>query len=66
VKKKLKIDRAIYLVDEISKTYTFLKRNLNWKNLDPRENERNKKHIDGYTRIFRNGSTKVFRWVKKK
>ncbi len=35
MKKKLKIDKAIYLVDDATKTYVFLKRNLDWKNLDP-------------------------------
>ncbi len=55
MKKELKIGRAIYLVDDESKTYRFLRRNPDWKNLDPKENEANKLHIDGYTRIFRNG-----------
>jgi len=40
--KILKIDRALYEVDDKTKTYRFLGRNLNWKNLSEDENERNK------------------------
>ena len=58
--RQVKIDRAIYLADARTRTYRFLKRNPAWKSLDPQENERNKKSIDGYTRIFRDGSTRVF------
>lgn len=43
MKKQLKIDQAVYLVDDKTKTYQFLKRNLNWRKLDPRQNEKNKK-----------------------
>ncbi len=60
MKKELKIDRAIYLVDDESRTYRFLRRNSDWENLDPKENEANKQHIDGYTRIFRNGKKKKY------
>jgi len=59
MKKKLKIDRAIYLIDDKRKTYSFYKRNLKWRNFNPKENERNKRHISGYKRIFRNGKTKT-------
>ncbi len=58
----LKIDRALYKVDEASKTYRFLKRNPDWKKLNPKENRMNKKRIDGYKRIFRDGSVKIFRY----
>ena len=58
MRKELKIDKAIYLVDDITKSYQFLKRNLNWEKLDPKKNESNKKHIDGYTRVFRDGQEK--------
>jgi len=47
---QLKIDRMIYGVDDKSKTYQILRRNPNWKKLSQAENEKNKKHIDGYTR----------------
>ena len=63
--KILKIDRALYEVDDKTKTYRFLGRNLNWKNLSEDENERNKKHIDGYTRTFRDGTMKVFKYKKE-
>ena len=65
MKRELRIDRAIYLADDDSRTYTFFKRNLDWKNLDPVENEKNKQSINGYTRIFRDGTTKVFRFWKE-
>ena len=60
--RELKIDRAIYLVDDESRTYRFLKRNPDWEQLDPAENEVNKRQIDGYTRIFRDGGRKTFRY----
>ena len=63
--KILKIDRALYEVDDKTKTYRFLGRNLDWKNLSEDENERNKKHIDGYTRTFRDGTMKVFKYKKE-
>lgn len=57
---ELKIDRAVYLVDEETKTYCYLRRNPQWKDLDPADNERNKRHLDGYTRIFPDGRRKLF------
>jgi len=60
--KQLKIDRAVYLVDDRSRTYRFLRRNPEWQDLDPAESEANKRHIDGYTRIFRDGRSKTFRY----
>jgi len=60
MKRMLSIDRAIYLADDDTRTYTFLKRNSDWNKLDPVENERNKKSINGYTRIFRDGRKRVF------
>lgn len=58
----LKIDKAIYRVDDASKTYRFHKRNPDWQNLDPLESLRNEKQLEGYTRIFTNGRTRVFRF----
>ena len=58
----LKIDRAIYQVDDETRTYRFLRRNLDWEKLNPDENDRNKRHIDGYTRIFKDGRRKTFRF----
>jgi len=62
VKRRAEVDRAIYLVDDDTKTYTFLERNSDWNKLDPTDNENNEKSIDGYMRIFRDGSKKVFRF----
>jgi hypothetical protein len=58
--KVLKIDRALYEIDDETKTYRYLARNLDWKDLSEDENERNKKNIEGYTRTFRDGTKKVF------
>ena len=60
--KILKIDRALYEIDDKTKTYRYYGRNSEWKNINKEENQRNKKHIDGYTRIFPDGRTKVFRY----
>jgi hypothetical protein len=56
----LKIDRALYEVDDSSKTYRYCGRNIHWRLLDPKESSRNKKHINGYTRIFSNGKQQIF------
>jgi len=60
--KILKIDRALYDVDDEKKTYRYLGRNPDWERLSKEENERNKRHIDGYKRVFRNGKTKIFKY----
>ena len=60
--RELRIDRAVYLVDDKKGTYRFLRRNPNWEKLDPAENEENKRQIDGYSRIFRDGRRKTFRY----
>jgi hypothetical protein len=60
--RELKIDRAVYLVDDETRTYHFLRRNLAWEKLDPAENEKDKRQIDGYMRIFRDGRRKTFRY----
>lgn len=39
----MRIDRAVYLVDEPTKTYRYLRRNERWRELDSAENERNKR-----------------------
>lgn len=61
-RRKVRIDTAVYLVDDNAKTYSFLGRNPSWKDLPRSENKENKKSIDGYSRIFRNGKSKVFRY----
>jgi 4-phospho-D-threonate 3-dehydrogenase / 4-phospho-D-erythronate 3-dehydrogenase len=59
--RELKIDRAVYLVDDKTKTYRFLRRNPDWKELPSEVNETNKKTIDGYTRVLRSGQTKTYK-----
>jgi hypothetical protein len=57
----LRIDRAVYEVDDTTKTYRYYGRNPDWQKLSTEENTKNKKHIDGYTRIFFNGRKKIFK-----
>jgi hypothetical protein len=57
---ELPIDRAIYAVDRASRSYRYARRNPDWAQLDPADNERNKRSIVGYTRIFPDGRTRVF------
>jgi hypothetical protein len=64
--KILKIDRAFYKIDDESKTYWYYGRNPNWKRLNKEENQRNKKYIDGYTRIFPDKRKKVFRFKEQR
>lgn len=59
----LKIDRALYEVDDDRKTYRYSGRNPDWQKLTLEENERNKKRINGYTRRFRDGTTKTFKYA---
>jgi len=58
----LKIDRALYEVDDKTKTYRYYGRNPECENLSKEESQKNKKHIDGYTRIFPDSRKKVFRY----
>lgn len=58
----LKIDRAFYLVDDENQTYHFLKYNPDWESLSSEENKRNKRQIDGYTRVCRDGRTRTYRY----
>lgn len=64
--RELKIDRAIYLADDRSRTYRFLKRNPEWKKLGREENEQNKKSLHGYVRLLRNRKTKTYIFKSKK
>jgi len=41
--REIKIDKAIYLVDDKLKIYFFKCRNFDWKKLNKEENESNKK-----------------------
>ena len=60
MKKILKIDRALYEVDDKSKIYRYYGRNSEWRKLSKEENQRNKKHISRYTRIFPDSRKKLF------
>ncbi len=62
----VKIDRAMYEVNDDTKVYRYCCRNPEWKRLGKQENERNKKSLDGYTRIFPGGKRKVYRYRQKK
>lgn len=66
IARELKIDRAIYLVEDEARIYRFLRRNPDWENLDPAENDRNKRQIDGYTRVFRDRRRKTFRFQSRR
>lgn len=59
--RELKIGRAVYLVDDKTKTYRYLRRNPGWRSFSPEKNEANKKAIDGYTRVLRGGLTKIYK-----
>jgi len=54
----LKIDQTLYEVDLAIKTYHYYGRPPDWKNLSKEENTKNKKHINGYPRIFSDGRKK--------
>ena len=60
--REVRIDRAIYLVDDAARKYKFLKSNPDWKGMDPEESLRNQLELEGYTRIFRSGREKVFHY----
>jgi len=62
MKREMNIDRAVYLVDDDDKSYVFLRRNHDWTEVDSKVNRENKKSLDGYTRTFRDGRKKVFRF----
>jgi hypothetical protein len=56
----LKIGKALYEVDRRTKTYWFYGRNPG--KVSNEEEEQNKRKIDGFTRIFRNGRRKKIRY----
>lgn len=64
--KLLKIDKSIYLVDDEDQSYRFYKRNPNWQKLTKKQNLKNKKSLNGYTRMFRNDTTKKFIFKENK
>jgi len=56
----LKIGKALYEVDHRTKTYWFYGRNP--EKVSNEEEEQNKRKIDNFTRIFRDGRRKKFRY----
>ncbi len=56
------VDRAVYVVDDARKTYWFERRNPRWQDLSPEESARNQRTLEGYTRVFRSGKTRVFHY----
>jgi hypothetical protein len=60
--REIAVDQAIYLANDETKTYRFLRRNPVWEKVDPEIREQNKQSLDGYTRIFPDGRKKVFRY----
>ncbi len=60
--KTLNIGKSVYLVDDEDKSYRILRRNPNWKKLTLKQNEKNKKSLDGYTRIFTNDKTGIYHY----
>jgi hypothetical protein len=58
--REVKIDRAIYEVNDQAKSYRYLRRNPDWKKLDATLNKKNRESICGYVRIFRDGTRKRF------
>ena len=60
--RELATDRPIYLVDDETRTYRFVRRNPDWGKPNPADLEENKRQIDGHTRLFRDGHSKVFRY----
>ncbi len=59
--RELKIDRAVYAVDDRTKTYRYLRRNPEWEQLTLKRNEMNKKTLEGFTRIFHDGRTRTYK-----
>lgn len=57
----VQIGRAVYMADDRRRCYWFLRPNPDWRDVPPQENEENRRSIDGYRRVFRDGRTTVFR-----
>lgn len=59
MKREIQIGRSIYLADDASRTYVFLRKIPFWKSAETNEEE-NMRSIVGYARIFSDGNKKVF------
>jgi hypothetical protein len=58
----LRIGKAFYKVDYRTKTYRYYGRNPERASIE--EEDRNKRKIDGFVRIFRDKRTQKFRYTK--
>jgi|WetSurMetagenome_2_1015567.scaffolds.fasta_scaffold330000_2 hypothetical protein len=57
----IRIDKAIFEVDDGKKIFKFISRNAQWRAVSKEESESNKKSLDGYTRKFsKTGKMKKF------
>jgi hypothetical protein len=65
MKRLIRIDKAVYEVDDETRTYRFCRRNPDWEDLDPDLNETNKRTIDGFTRILRDGRKQIFKYFER-
>lgn len=57
---ELAVDRGVYRVDLRKKTYAYAGSNRSRGQLSVEENARNRRQLHGLTRVFRDGTTKVF------
>jgi hypothetical protein len=57
----LKIDKAVFEVNDDNRIFHFISKNARWRELSKEESEANKKSLDGYTRKFsKTGKMKKF------
>jgi hypothetical protein len=64
LRKLIEIDGVVYEVNSRTKTYWHFGQNSTSRERDKKQNEENKKSIDGYTRIFPDGRREVYRYKK--
>jgi hypothetical protein len=60
--REVQIDHPVYLVDDETHTYRFLRRSPSYRALARGLNERSKRSVDGYSRRLRSGRAKPFRY----
>jgi hypothetical protein len=58
----LRIGKALYEVDHQTKIYWYYGRNP--EKVNKAEEERNKEKIDGFARLFRDGRSRRFRYLR--
>lgn len=49
--RRIPVDKGYYEVDTSAKTYRFISDNKHWKLMKEETNDKNRKSLDGYTRI---------------